>query len=284
MSDNKDFSVGMSNWAEYILEQANQLDDSKNESSTNKTTESVENFNSELEEMTFDEYYELFDFHESAMDQMKLAKISLEQGTDFKENNLLTYLTYRFFISEFGTTGSHSKNYEFLVKNIEKRISRYEKYNSKYKEFKNSRQHYEYNYINYLADAFCYLFEEWYENPNQLLAMGYTLKDLTDDLDYLINEKHVYLSDTQKIDSCLGMYFKENSNFEWRQFDEEVDLYWLNNLLQLITFCQQNHKSITLGGAEFNKTKEYDISRDITAIISLINYRLHIVDKYGLGG
>ena len=33
-----------------------------------------------------------------------------------------------------------------------------------------------------------------------------------------------------------------------------------------------------------NKTKEYDISRDITAIISLINYRLHIVDKYGLGG
>lgn len=282
MSENKNYSEGVSNWAKYILDQSSQLDNPETKTSGVEKAESVKNNNSELGELTFDEYYEIFDFHESAMDQMKLAKIALEKGSDFKENDLLAYLTYRFFISEFGTTGSHSKDYKFLIKNIRTRISRYEKYNSKYKEFKYSRQHYEYNYINYLADTFCFLFEEWYVNPNQLLVMGYTLKDLTEDLDYLINEKNVFLNDTQTIDSYLERYFKEKTNFKWRQFNEEVDLYWLNNLLQLIEFCIQNHKSITIGGAEFNKTIKYDISRDISTVISLINYRLDIVNRFGL--
>ena len=284
MDDKKDFSDAMDNWAKNILENPNHLIENSEDVNIRYNSRPVETNSSNSEIMTFEEYYENFDWHESAMDQMKLGKQGLEQGSDFDKEDLLCFLTYRYFIANFGTTGMHSKDYKYLLRNIPKRINLFEIYENKYKEFKFSRPHFKFEYLHFIANIFCFLFEEWYKNPKSIFVMGYTLEQIEEDLDYLIKEKHIGINDTENLDGYLQRYFSDKANFEWRQFDEEIGLYWMKNLLNLIDFCETHHDSILIGAAEYKKIKEYNISRDVKTIVEIIRFRLRQVEDYGLGG
>ena len=284
MDDKKDFSDAMDDWARNILENPNHISENSEDVNIRYNSKPVEKNSSNSRIMTFKEFDENFDWNESALDQMKLAKQAIEQGSDFDKEDLLCFLTYRFYIAGFGTMGMNSKDYKHLLKNIPKRIDLYENYEIKYKEFKFSRPKFKFDYLHLIANTFCFLFREWCEDPKSLIVMGYTLEQVEEDLDYLINEKHIGINDTEKLDGYLQRYFSDRTNFEWRQFDEEIGLFWMKNLLDLIDFCETYHDSILIGGAEYKKVKEYNISRDVKAIEGLIQFRLRLVKDHGLGG
>ena len=87
-----------------ILENPNHISENSEDINIRYNTRSIKKNTSNSEIMTFEEYYEIFDWHESAMDQDEKLGQSLEQGSDFDKEDSRCFLTYRYYIAEFGTT------------------------------------------------------------------------------------------------------------------------------------------------------------------------------------